>query len=66
MDETNRRRQRTGLYGQRISRCADASRELHIERTWMLDPVERIRFSLSLGRRLGRLAKRPVVTRTLG
>ena len=48
-----------GLYGQRKSRCADAARELHMERTWMLSPIERIRLSLSLGRRLCHLMPDP-------
>ena len=66
MDETQRAHRETGLYGQRKSRSADTARELHIERTWALDPIERIRLSLSLGRRLRRLADRSVAARARG
>ena len=57
MDESSNQRRGNGLYGQRRSRCSDAARELHIERTWMLAPIERIRLALSLGRRLQRLRR---------
>ena len=66
MDETNSQRRGNGLYGQRKSRCSDAARELHIERTWMLAPIERIRLSLSLGRRLRRLTPKPGPTGARG
>lgn len=57
MYKTNHRQGEVGLYGQRRSACADAARELHIERTWTLTPIERIRLSLSLGRRLRHLMR---------
>ena len=66
MDETNKQHRATGLYGQRRSRCSDAARELHIERTWMLAPIERIRLALSLGRRLQRLRSDPEPAGTRG
>ena len=66
MGETNYIRGRTGLYGQRRSQCSDAARELHFERTWTLTPIERIRLSLSLGRRLRRLVSDPALTGARG
>ena len=66
MDETKERHRATGLYGQRRSRCSDAARELHIERTWKLAPIERIRLALSLGRRLQRLRSDPDPAGTRG
>lgn len=66
MHEANHRQSEVGLYGQRKSRCADAARELHMERTWMLSPIERIRLSLSLGRRLPHLIPGPLPTNQRG
>lgn len=66
MDETPREQGVEGLYGQRRSRCADAARKLHIERTLAMAPIERIRLALSLGRRLRRLSSRPAAARARG
>ena len=66
MDEATNQHRGTGFYGQRRSRCSDAAREMHIERTWMLAPIERIRLALSLGRRLRRLRSDPDPAGTRG
>ena len=59
MDKTTSQRRESGLHGQRRSRCSDTARELRIERTWALAPIERIRLSPSLGRRLRRVTLKP-------
>ena len=48
-----------GLYGQRPSACADASRRAQIEHVLRMSPRERILLALSLGRTMRRLRSAP-------